>query len=81
MVSKKAIAIGVGIGIAGAVGYLIYNVYAQQHNNKPHQNHLLHHRQAEDLVDVLLGLSGVILAKHVFLLLNHVLVIVYGMNV
>ena len=30
MVSKKAIAIGVGIGIAGAVGYLIYNVYAQQ---------------------------------------------------
>ena len=30
MVSKKAIAIGAGIGIVSAIGYLMYNVYAQQ---------------------------------------------------
>jgi len=35
MVSKKAIAIGAGIGIVSAVGYLMYNVYAQQQQTTP----------------------------------------------
>jgi|GEM_PF-2885299 len=30
MVSRKAVLAGVGIAVAGAVGYLMYNVYAQQ---------------------------------------------------
>ena len=29
MVSRKAVLAGVGIAVAGAVGYLMYNVYAQ----------------------------------------------------
>jgi hypothetical protein len=35
MVSKKAIAIGVGIGIAGTVGYLVYKAYAKQQQTSP----------------------------------------------
>ena len=35
MVSKKAIAIGAGIGIVSAIGYLMYNVYAQQQQTPP----------------------------------------------
>ena len=30
MVSRKAVLAGVGIAVAGTVGYLMYNVYAQQ---------------------------------------------------
>jgi len=35
MVSKKAVAIGAGIGIVSAIGYLMYNVYAQQQQTPP----------------------------------------------
>jgi len=35
MVSRKAVLAGVGIAVAGAVGYLMYNVYAQQQQAPP----------------------------------------------
>jgi len=35
MVSKKAIAIGVGIGIVSAIGYLMYKAYAKQQQTPP----------------------------------------------
>ena len=35
MVSKKAIVIGAGIGIVGAIGYLMYKAYAQQQTPPP----------------------------------------------
>ena len=35
MVSRKAVLAGVGIAVAGTVGYLMYNVYAQQQAPPP----------------------------------------------
>jgi len=35
MVSRKAVLAGVGIAVAGSVGYLMYNVYAQQQQAPP----------------------------------------------
>ena len=35
MVSRKAVLAGVGIAVAGSVGYLMYNVYAQQQAPPP----------------------------------------------